>query len=190
MRSIFEDQRLTLADGVGRLESLGLNYMLTGSVAMLRFAQGRMTNDIDIVVQLSHADRGRFVEAFAGAYYVPEEKIAGVIDRSSMFNVLNNETLVKIDIALVKPTEFHRRAFENRERTDIWGVEVWSVRRDDLIVSKLYWAKDSRSERQMRDVVSVMMNGFDADYIRPWVKMLGVEDLFEICVAEWEKTNV
>lgn len=190
MRSIFEDQRLTLEDGVNRLESIGLAYMLTGSVAMLRFAQGRMTNDIDIVVQLSHGDRLRFVDAFADSYYIPEEKISGAIERSSMFNVLNNETLVKIDIALVKPTEFHQQAFKNRERADIWGVEVWAIRRDDLIVSKLYWAKDSRSERQMRDVVMVMMNGFDADYIKPWVKTLGVADLFDICVAEWEKTNV
>ena len=190
MRSIFEDQRLTLEDGIRRLETLGLAYMLTGSVAMLRFAPGRMTNDIDIVVQLDHRDRQRFVDAFAGDYYLPEEKIAGAIDRSSMFNVLNNETLVKIDIALVKPTEFHKHAFANRERIDIWDIKVWAVRRDDLIVSKLYWAKDSRSERQMRDVVSMMMNGFDEDYIRPWVKTLGVEDLFDVCLTEWEKTNV
>lgn len=190
MRSIFEDQRLTLADGIGRLESIGLDYMLTGSVAMLRFAPGRMTNDIDIVVQLSHSERLRFVDAFADSYYIPEEKILGAIDRSSMFNVLNNETLVKIDVALVKPTDFHRKAFENRERTNLWDIDLWCIRRDDLIVSKLYWAKDSRSERQLRDVVTMMMNGFDADYIRSWVKTLGVEDLFDICVAEWEKTNV
>lgn len=164
--------------------------MLTGSVAMLRFAQGRMTNDIDIVVQLSHDDRRRFVDVFGEAYYVPEEKIAGVIERSSMFNVLNNETLIKIDIAMTKPTEFHRHAFQNRERADIWGVETWSIRRDDLIISKLYWAKDSRSERQMRDVVSIMMNGFDAEYVRLWARSLGVDDLFDECFVAWEKTNV
>jgi len=190
VRSIFEDQRLTLADGIERLESIGLNYMLTGSVAMLRFAQGRMTNDIDIVVQLAHGDRLRFVEAFADSYYIPEEKISGAIERSSMFNVLNHETLVKIDIALLKPTNFHRQAFKHRERTSFWDIDLWSIRRDDLIISKLYWAKDSRSERQMRDVVSVMMNGFDADYIKSWVTELGVLDLFDQCVTEWEKTNV
>ena len=190
MRSIFEDQRLTLEDGVRRLESLGLPYMLTGSVAMLRFAPGRMTNDIDIVVQLSHGDRRRFVDAFKADYYVPEEKISGVIDRSSMFNVLNNETLIKIDIAMAKPTEFHRNAFANRERASIWDIDLWSISRDDLIVSKLFWAKDSRSERQMRDVVSIMMNGFDGEHVGRWAASLGVSDLLAECVAEWEKTNV
>jgi hypothetical protein len=149
-----------------------------------------MTNDIDIVVQLAHSDRLRFVEAFADNYYIPEEKISGAIERSSMFNVLNNETLIKIDIALLKPTNFHRQAFDHRERTSIWDIDLWSIRRDDLIISKLFWAKDSRSERQMRDVVSVMMNGFDAEYIKPWVSQLGVQDLFDHCVTEWEKTNV
>ena len=106
MNSIFEDQKLTLADGVRRLEEAGINYMLTGSVAMIRFAMARMTNDIDIVIELSHKDKDRFIRAFSDDYYVPEEKIPGAIDRRSMFNVLSNQTLIKIDLAMKKDTPF------------------------------------------------------------------------------------
>lgn len=187
MRSIFEDQRLTLADGVHRLESTGIAYMLTGSVAMVQFVMGRMTNDIDIVVELSHGQRSKFIEAFESDYYVPTEKISGAIDRHSMFNVLSNETLIKIDIALIKDTAFHRHAFEQREKVRIWEVDLWSIRRDDLIVSKLYWAKDSRSERQIRDVAGMMLHGFDLEYVREWSRILGIEDLLDESMSLSEK---
>lgn len=37
---------------VERLEAAGIEYMLTGSVAMAWYAQPRQTRDIDIVVEL------------------------------------------------------------------------------------------------------------------------------------------
>jgi hypothetical protein len=44
-----------------RLESAGIAFMLTGSVAMNYYAQPRMTRDIDLVAALGETD----VEAFA-----------------------------------------------------------------------------------------------------------------------------
>ncbi|MDD5201482.1 MAG: hypothetical protein PHC88_16950, partial [Terrimicrobiaceae bacterium] len=40
----------TLRDMTARLESAGIDYMLTGSVALNCYAQPRMTRDIDLVV--------------------------------------------------------------------------------------------------------------------------------------------
>jgi hypothetical protein len=39
-----------LCDIVTRLETAGIDYMLTGSVALNSYAQPRMTRDIDLVV--------------------------------------------------------------------------------------------------------------------------------------------
>jgi hypothetical protein len=40
----------TLSDIVTRLEEAGIDYMLTGPVALNSYAQPRMTRDIDLVV--------------------------------------------------------------------------------------------------------------------------------------------
>ena len=48
----FELQEKVLKDVTERLESLGLSYMLSGSMAMVKYGMHRMTNDIDIVVEL------------------------------------------------------------------------------------------------------------------------------------------
>lgn len=115
--------------------------------------------------------------------------VEGAIRRRSMFNVLSNETLIKIDLAMKKDTPFHRHAFSKRERTTIWDVDLWAIQRDDLIVSKLYWAKDSHSEMQMRDVAGIMLNGFDRDYVSNWVDQLGVTELFLKCIKLTEKID-
>ncbi len=156
--------------------------MLTGSVAMVRFAMMRMTNDIDIVVELSSDDRHRIIQAFSDDYYVPEGKVAGAIRRQSMFNVISQRTLVKIDLVIRKDNPFQINAFERREKTSIWDVELWAIRKDDLILSKLNWAKDSRSELQMRDVAGILLHGFDQDYVRHWAAKLGVSDLLGDCI--------
>jgi hypothetical protein len=189
VRSVFEDQRLTLADGVQRLEEAGIDYMLTGSVSMIRFAMARMTNDIDIVVELGPHDARRIIDAFDKDYCVPIEKVEGAIRQRSIFNVLSNETLIKIDLAIKKDTAFHRHAFSQRERATIWDVDLWAIQRDDLIVSKLYWAKDSHSEMQTRDVAGIMLNGYDHDYVSSWVEQLGVTELFLKCIKLTEKRD-
>jgi hypothetical protein len=58
MTTRFEDQKSVLRDFTERLEKLGINYMLTGSMAMVNYAIMRMTADIDIVLELDSKDIG------------------------------------------------------------------------------------------------------------------------------------
>lgn len=189
MKSVFEDQKATLQDGIERLEKYNVKYMLTGSVAMVRFAMMRMTNDIDIVVELDRSDARKIAQAFLGDYYVPEEKIPSAIDRRSMFNVINQTTLVKIDLVIRKDDAFQKHAFARREKTSIWDINLWAIQKDDLILSKLNWARISRSELQMRDVTGIMMHGYDEDYVTDWAARLGISDIYNDCVKLIEPGN-
>lgn len=51
------------------------------------------------------------------------------------------------------------------------------VTREDLILSKLVWAKDSGSELQQRDVRSLMGDSVDRGYVEQWAKRLGIDAL-------------
>jgi len=59
-----------------------------------------------------------------------------------------------------------------------------------LILSKLNWAKTTRSEMQMRDVASILRNGYDKKYVEDWALSLGVEDLLRECLELLEKNYV
>ena len=43
------------------LEALGIRYMVTGSVAAMGYGEPRLTNDVDVVVDLSAGDVRGFV---------------------------------------------------------------------------------------------------------------------------------
>ena len=61
-------------------------------------------------------------------------------------------------------------------------VSVWIVSKEDLIISKLYWARDSHSEFQLRDVKNLLVSGYDVAYLEQWTRELGLYDLLQECL--------
>ena len=78
-----ELQVLTIV--TGRLESAGIPYMVTGSIAANYYAVPRMTRDIDLVVELSAADADRFCALYDGDFYLDRDVVAAAIAKRSAF---------------------------------------------------------------------------------------------------------
>ena len=49
---------------LSRLETSGLQYMVTGAAASIIYGEPRLTHDIDLVVEMREADAGQIVHAF------------------------------------------------------------------------------------------------------------------------------
>jgi hypothetical protein len=166
-----------LRDAVLRLEGAGIPYMLTGSIALSYYAEPRMTRDVDLVVQLEDRDPRAIAALFSPDYYVSEDDVARAIAARAMFNVLHLAQVVKLDFIVRKDTPYRRREFERRERVRLPGFEAWIVSREDLILSKLAWAKESGSELQMRDVQALLAADVDEAYLRTCASELSVAEL-------------
>src|SRR6185369_2549088 len=162
-----------------RLEQGGLAYMLTGSMAMNYYAQPRMTRDIDVVVALTAQDIDTVVRLFTPDYYVSRDAVSSSIAHESLFNLIHQESVIKVDCIVRKNTPYRRAEFERRQRITIEDFSTWIVSKEDLIISKLWWAKDSRSELQLRDVKNLASTTCDADYIERWTKELGLLNLWQ-----------
>jgi hypothetical protein len=59
----------------------------------------------------------------------------------TIFNVVHLGKVVKLDFIVRKDTPCRRREFERRNRVRMPGFEAWIVSREDLVLSKLAWAK-------------------------------------------------
>jgi hypothetical protein len=70
-------------------------------------------------------------------------------------------------------------AFGRRVRIQLPGFDAWIVSKEDLILSKLVWAKPSMSELQLRDVRALLASSPDTAYLRRWAADLSVADLLE-----------
>lgn len=164
-----------------RLERAGFAYMLTGSMAMNYYAQPRMTRDIDLVVALTSQDTDTVVRLFAPDYYVSRDAVCVSIARESIFNIIHQGSVIKVDCIVRKSSPYRRAEFERRQRIAIDDFSTWIVSKEDLIISKLWWAKDSHSELQLRDVDNLAKTGCDTDYIERWTRDLGLLNLWQEC---------
>ena len=96
-----------------------------------------------------------------------------------MFNLIHQESVIKVDCIVRKQTEYRLAEFERRQRIKIADFETWIVSKEDLILSKMFWAKDSHSELQLRDVRNLIETGCNREYIERWTAELGLSRLWE-----------
>ena len=163
-----------------RLDGARIAYMVTGSMATNFYTVPRMTRDIDIVVELVENDLGRFIPLFEGDFYLEPETVLAATKNKGMFNLIQNEHVVKIDFIVRKESPYRRKEFSRRKQVAVDDRSLYLVAPEDLILSKLEWAKDSRSEMQLSDVrhflTSVKL--LNRRYLLRWAKELGVESLY------------
>ncbi len=168
-----------LRDVSNKLSTAGIDYMLTGSFALTYYAEPRMTRDIDIVVALKPKDADLIIALFEPDYYVPRNAVVRAIASETLFNLIHNHEIMKVDFIIKKSTEYRRLEFDRRRQVKIDDMTIWIVSKEDLIISKLYWARDSQSELQLRDVRSLLRSGYDAVYLSEWTEKLGLDDLLK-----------
>lgn len=168
-----------LKDIARRLEDAGIEYMMTGSMALAFYSTPRMTRDIDIILQVSYADVGKIVALFKKDFYIDENSVRQAVRDQSMFNIIHNESVIKVDFIIRKDEEYRKEEFLRKRKITIEGFQVSIVSPEDLILSKLVWAKTSQSALQLRDVKQMMLNAkqIDHEYLTKWSKTLGVEEL-------------
>lgn len=162
-----------------RLETAAISYMLTGSFAMAYYATPRMTRDLDLVVALAERDADRLASAFEHDFYVDAAAARAAARSHGLFNLMHLETGIKVDLIVRKDNEYRHTEFERRSKVALGDVEVWIVSREDLILSKLVWARDTGSELQRRDVRALLGGPLDRQYLESWAQQLGVLPLLE-----------
>ena len=157
-----------------RLEAAQLPFMLTGSFAMAYYGRPRMTRDLDIVVSLGEDDVTPLVAALSPDFYIDADSVRSAVVSERQFNLMHLATSIKVDLIVRKGSEYRQVEFARRQPIELAGVKTWIVSREDLILSKLVWAKDSGSELQRRDVRTLLDDSMDRAYVEHWAARLGV----------------
>jgi hypothetical protein len=175
------DELDVLQSVTAQLEGAGIPYMVTGSMAANFYAVPRMTRDIDIVVELSERDVDRVTRLFQQEYYIDRDMVQRAVRDNAMFNMIHNALVVKVDCVVRKDTEYRREEFARRRAISVADQQLFIVSPEDLILSKLDWAKDSRSQMQLDDVRNLLrsVQGLDTAYLNRWADRLGLTTLYQ-----------
>lgn len=114
-----KEQKDVLGDFTKRLDKIGIEYMLVGSMAMAHYAVPRSTVDIDVDILPNNLDK--FIAEFESDYYIPPDSAKNAVRQKRMFNLLNNQTFWKVDCVVLKENEFDMNAFSRRQKVNYAG---------------------------------------------------------------------
>lgn len=182
---------LQVALAVGHaLDSLGIGYFLGGSLASSIQGEPRATNDIDFVVDLC-AEQVTTLEAALGPDFdVDVESLREAARRKSSWNIFHLPSATKVDLFILRESEFDRSEFSRRQRVELLPGESLSVKSpEDTVLRKLLWFRQGgeTSSTQWRDIVQVLrVSGasLDRSYLQGWALRLAVDDLLARALAD------
>lgn len=175
-----------LKEVVAKLNSLQINYFLVGSLASMYYGRPRFTNDIDLVVQIGATQIKDFIKAFdfPDYYCPPFEVIQDEVMRRGSFNLIHQDSGVKIDIVLNKNSEISKSELSRRHKVEIIpGLETYIATPEDVILKKLEFYREGGSEKHLLDVREILsFTNVDFSYLEKWATQLNLKQ-------EWLKAQ-
>ena len=180
-------QKEFLNSVVEKLEQAGVGYVICGSMAASFYGVERSTQDTDIIINPTEEQLANFLKLFGDAYYVSSEAALDALKQRTMFNIIDVESAWKADFIIRKQTDFAAEEFHRKRKEKLLGKDLYVLSPEDTILSKLLWARQSRSEVQYHDVrkiLEVRTDSLDMKYLNKWSKVLGVEDDLNKCLSQ------
>lgn len=164
---------------------LDVPYYIGGSVTSSIYGIPRSTVDVDLVAELRPAHVRPLVKRLEAAYYIDADMITDAIGHQASFNLLHLETMLKIDVFVLKNTPYQREAFHRKQKEILdkeQGLAVYLASPEDIILAKLDWFRlgGEVSDRQWNDVLGVLkvqQAALDVNYLRHWAAALHLTDL-------------
>jgi hypothetical protein len=174
-----------LAEVAVLLDSLGIKYVLVGSLASSAHGMYRATADIDILADIQPDEIRPLVERMATSFYVDEAAVREAVAKRRSFNAIHYGSVFKVDIFIPKRDDFTRAQLERRQLRTFQDSNdhfyVASV--EDTILAKLNWYRSGNevSTMQWNDVVGLLgaNEQLDFNYLESWAEKLSLMDLLE-----------
>lgn len=173
------------------LESLGVLYLVGGSVASSILGEPRATLDVDFVADLQLAQVQPLVAAMVGEFFIDEMMVREAVARKSSFNVIHLDTLQKADIFVLPDQPLFQIEMQRRQQLVITQEperSAWFASAEDIIFQKLWYQMDSGiSDCQWRDVLGVLKvqaEQLDYSYLHQWADSQGLINLLTQAMSE------
>ncbi len=176
---------------VEALEELGTPYHIGGSVASSLYGLPRLTIDVDLVADLRIGHVRPLVKQLQTTYYIDEDMVRDAISRHSSFNIIHQDTILKVDVFIPKPRLFDHEELHRVQSKVLEGSDriFFVASPEGTILNKLEWYRmgGEVSDRQWNDILGVLKvqgTNLDMAYLQRWAANLNVTDLLERALVD------
>jgi hypothetical protein len=172
---------------IAALEDLGVPYMLVGSFSTNAYGRPRSTKDADLVVEIRSEQLAMLKGRLGPEFRLDAQMTFETITMTSKYVIDHPATAFRIELFLLSSDPHDQSRFARRRRYDFDGHPTWLPMVEDVIVTKLRWARGGRQGKDVadvEDVLAVQRAKLDLDYVRYWCDQHGTRELFEKLLAE------
>jgi len=174
------------------LESIGVEYLVGGSLASSLVGEPRSTLDVDLVVRLGASHVRPLVERLGREFYADPESLARTVRERSRANLVHAPSGLKIDLFVLGAHPFEQGQMARRRRVRVASEPdrfLYTDAPEDIVLQKLRWFRlgNEVSDRQWRDVLAVLrLSGadLDRDDLHASARAFGVEDLLDRALVQ------
>lgn len=175
-------------DFTSKFEACKVPYMVTGSVAGIVYGDPRLTNDVDVVLEIDPEGISQLTEAFpANEYYCPPEEVIrleAARDLRGHFNLVRNDTGFKADIYLMGSDPLHQWAMERKRCIELGHASLWLAPPEYVILRKMEFYQEGKSSKHITDIQAILKNmadQIDQKEIESMAKEKGLSEIWREC---------
>jgi hypothetical protein len=157
---------------IDALESAQIPYMLSGSLASMYYGISRSTVDADFVVHFGTTSVSEVVRRLGPQFRFDAQMSFETITGTTRNVVDVVDTPFKIELFRLGSDAHDQERFARRRIAKIAGRDVCLPTAEDVIVTKLRWARRKDLE-DVRDVIAVQGDAIDWNYVCRWCDVHG-----------------
>lgn len=174
-----------IANAAAILDRLGIDYLITGSMASIVYGEPRFTNDVDIAIRATPDQAATLAAAFPEPdFYASVDAARTAAAGHHQFNVIHPASGLKIDFMIPNDDAFNKSRFGRARPISVTaGSHAMYASPEDVIIRKLQFYKLGGSDKHLRDIRSMLRmnaNRIDSAYIEKWAASEGVTEIWQL----------
>jgi hypothetical protein len=158
------------------LNSVGIPFMVVGSLSTNVYGLPRSTQDADIVVQLQTGQFRQLTDLLASGFQLDPQPRFETVTMTTYFVLFTKEGTFRIELFVLSDDVHDQTRFSRRVQGMVAGRMVWVPTAEDVIVTKVRWYGTDRRNKDwddVRNVIAVQQDRLDWEYIHRWCGLHG-----------------
>ncbi len=164
------------------LNSQGVPYMVTGSLASNVYGVPRSTKDADFVIQLQGRSVGEIFASLAGQFTLDPQVSFETVTGTVRHVLRTPDHALVIELFELSQDAHDQVRFGRRVLIHTLGRNTYLPTPEDVIITKLLWYHRDRRNKDLddaRNVLAIQQKRLDSAYLEHWCRLHGTMELLQ-----------